>query len=144
MKVPPPPLLPASHQLFVSQKIRDNRVLRLCRPVPRGRHSAQSRSHPVPPPGRIPSPMPGPGGRWQVICTDSVSPWCFGSEALVCLSPSALAWPKLQSKAAESNFCVRSLWCSLVFASTLQHLQFEDLSFHHFCSRNSISPSLFT
>lgn len=31
------------------------------------------------------------------------------------LSPLALAWSKLQSKAAENNFCVWSLWCSLFF-----------------------------
>lgn len=81
-------------------------------PVPQGRHTARAVPH-LSELGTL--TLPWHGGRQQIICTESTSPPSFPSEAIVYLSPLALAWSKLQSKAAENSFCVWSLWCGLFF-----------------------------
>lgn len=77
-------------------------------PVPQGRHTLHSWSCPTP----LWAGHPHPAMAWgQIICIKSPSP-SFPSEAIVYLSPLALTWSKLQSKAAENNLCICSLWCS--------------------------------
>lgn len=70
-------------------------------PVPQGRHTLHSYSCPTPLWAGVSALA-----WWQFICIESTAPPSFPSEAIVYLSPLALAWSKLQSKAAENNFWV--------------------------------------